>query len=254
MNEVDDDILRAWLLHRLADEPLVAALEQRVLEDDAFGARLRAIEADLIDDYARQRLDADDRRAMARWLLATPRDRARLRTAVALGDVVASSAHERAAGGGERRPAQRARRHGVFALATAAVVLLAVLVYRQQVSGPSAPALVANASTITLLAGLQRGVASATSVAIPSGAKAVRLQVEVADGAADDRYGLQVVAGTHVLFEARGLVAQQQGPYRFVEVALAPSALGEGGDALVRLSRDGATQPLQEWPLRTHRD
>ncbi|MEO5626118.1 MAG: hypothetical protein ABIQ70_08945 [Dokdonella sp.] len=267
--EPDDDILRAWLLHRLSDANAAAAFEQRVLEDDAFDMRLRAIETDLLDDYARQRLNKHDRRAMARWLLATSADRLRLRTAIALGNVIASNRAPRramaeaGAQGAQSvsstpRPsaARPLRRRGVFIFAAAAGVLLALLAYEQRHSPlqPSVESLAANAPTITLLANLQRGAQDAPSavVNIPRTAPMVRLQVEVANGDASPRYTLQIAMGTNSVFESQSLPAQIRGPYRFVEVALA-SALLDDGDYRVRLAVDGTVQPLQEWTLRARR-
>jgi hypothetical protein len=271
MNEIDDDILRAWLLHRLVDEQVAAALEQRVLADDAFGARLRGIETDLIDDYARQRLGAEDRDAVARWLLATPQDRSRLRTAVALRKAIEARApapaqvtapvspHER-----RRTRAWRSdsslfgrRRGALLAFAAAAVVLLVALAYWQRGSRLTPPVgpLAANASTITLLASLQRGTPDAPDavVTVPAAASALRLQIEVVDGDASTRYTLQIANATRRVFEVQGLTARTNGPYRFVEVALAPTILGNG-DYRVRVAVDGAAQPLQEWMLHTQRE
>lgn len=268
--EADDDILREWLLHRLSDANAASAFEQRVLEDDAFGARLRALETDLLDDYARQRLNKHDRRAVARWLLATSEDRLRLRTAIALGNVIASSRAPRlamaeAATHGAQslsstpnpqalRPRRRWR--SVFVFAAAAAVLLALLSYEQRYSPlqPSVESLAANAPTITLLANLQRGAQDTPSavVNIPRTAPMLRLQVEVANGDASPRYTLQIATATSTVFEAHALPAQIKGPYRFVEVALA-SALLDDGDYRIRLAMDGSGQPLQEWTLRARR-
>lgn len=268
--EPDDDILRAWLLHRLADATATTAFEQRLLEDDAFGARLRAIETDLLDDYARQHLDAGDRAAVTRWLLATTEDRGRLRTAIAFGNVIASSrlpqqasadagtqvAHDLSSTPQPVAPGLRRRRSSVFVFAAAATVLLAVLGYEQRHSAPqpSVESLAANAPTITLLANLQRGAQDAPSavVGIPRTAPLLRLQVEVANADASPRYALQIATATHTVFQAHALLVQTRGPYRFVEVALA-SGLLDDGDYSIRLAVDGIPQPLQEWTLRTRR-
>jgi hypothetical protein len=263
MNDPDDDVLRAWLLHRLADDPLTAELEQRVLEDDAFGLRLRAIETDLVDDYARHQLDEEDRAAVARWLLATPQDRMRLHTAAALGKAIDS---QRPAAAGIERPTlapavsragQHRRRAALLALAAAATLVLAVLGFRHRDPSRSVPvdALATNTPTITLLANLQRGMQGnpGASVRIARDAPNVRLQVEVVDGDAASRYALQLTGAQGEVFATRGLAPRTSGPYRFVEVAVASALLGNG-DYRIRLAFDGQAQPLQEWTLHTQTD
>jgi hypothetical protein len=251
INEADDDTLRAWLLHRLADESAVAALEQRVLEDDAFGLRVRAIETDLIDDYARGRLDDDDRRAVARWLIATPADRLRLRTARALAHLIGTRGAARAT----RSNAPARRRRGLFAFAAAAVLLLAVWGTWQRTGRDAPIGTDANLPTITLLASQQRGAAGSpnATVGIAHDASALRLQVEVAEGDASTRYAVRIDSASGTVFEARALAARTNGAYRFVEAVLASNRLADG-DYRVRVAVDGSGQPLQEWTLRTHRD
>ena len=64
---------------------------QRLLEDEDFSQRLRAVENDLLDDFARERLQGEARARAAVYFAATPADRARLRIARALA-VVAGAA------------------------------------------------------------------------------------------------------------------------------------------------------------------
>ncbi|MGB8377537.1 MAG: hypothetical protein WCE70_03585, partial [Rhodanobacteraceae bacterium] len=75
--------LRNWLLHRLADAE-TSALEQRLLLDGEFLARVEEAEYDLIDDYARDRLDADERLAVETHLLGSAAGRQRASVAQAL--------------------------------------------------------------------------------------------------------------------------------------------------------------------------
>jgi hypothetical protein len=248
MSEPTDETLRDWLLHRLPDAQ-AHALEARLLLDDAFGARLRAVETDLIDDYARGRLDEAARAAVERWLLATPADRERLQAALALASVVAPrapAAPVRSAPA-NARPSRR-RVHGL-ALAAAAAVLLVVL--GRHLREPARTPPLAGAPTVTLLANLQRGSGAQPDVSarVPAAAPAVRLQVEVASAARDARYALHVERGAREVFGARALAARHEGAYRFVEVAL-PSGLLAGGDYAVRLADDATGDTLQEWTLR----
>ena len=54
MTEPTDEILRQWLLGRLPGND-AAALEERLVEDEDFSLRLRDVENDLLDDFARRR-------------------------------------------------------------------------------------------------------------------------------------------------------------------------------------------------------
>jgi hypothetical protein len=254
VNDIDDDLLRAWLLHRPVDERTAAALEERVLKDDAFGVRLHAIETDLIDDHARGLLDEEDRRAVARWLLATPADRARLRTAVALTATIRSADSARARAPSTRRESRRPRRRAWLALASAAAVVLTVLAFRQYGGyAPPTAGLASNAPTITLLATRQRGTRTDpdATITVARAAPATRLQVEVIDGNDATRYTLSVADATHTVFEMRSLAARTVGPYRFVEATLATGSLREGAFQ-VRVGIDDPPRMLQEWTVQAH--
>jgi len=259
-NDIDDALLRAWLLHRAVDERTAATLEERVLDDDAFGTRLRAIETDLIDEYARDLLDEDDRRAVNRWLLATPADRARLRTAVALARAIRSMPSSHPAVDVAARDTQRPASHhqlskprrALFAFATAAVVVLAVAVSWQRSNSPPSVELAANLPTITLLASRQRGAQAGpdATVSVARDKSATRLQVEVMEGDADARYTVSVADATRTVFEARNLEAKTLGPYRFVEAVLTSGTL-HPGEFSVRVSTGDPQRIVQEWKVLT---
>lgn len=256
MSEPGDETLRAWLLHRLPDES-VAALEERLLLDEAFGVRLRAVETDLLDDYARGLLDAAQRAAVERWLLATPADRERLRAARAL---AAAASARRASPAAVPAPIRRVRprRAAWFGFAAAAALLLLALWLPLRQSGapqrPAAP--VAVVQTITLLADLSRGAGDATGVTVrlPAVGSVVRLQAETASADAPSaetgaRYVLRIRAPKRDVFEAHGLVARTEGAYRFVEATLPPATL-TAGDYRVSLAAEGDAAAAQEWTLR----
>ncbi len=245
--DIDDTLLRAWLLHRPVDERIAATLEERVLEDDAFGARLRAIETDLIDDHARGLLDDDDRRAVRRWLLATPADRTRLRAAVALAAAVRAAA--------PHSHGVRARR-ALVAFASAATVVIAVLAFRHAGTGrPASDAPAADLPTITLLASRQRGMPAGTdaTATLSRNASGMRLQVEVTEGDANTRYAVSIADGARTVFVARDLEAKTAGAYRFVETAVKRGVLREG-DFTVRVDVEAPPRVLQEWTVRAHLD
>lgn len=255
MSEPDDEILRAWLLHRLPEEAS-AALEERLLLDEAFGLHLHAVETDLLDDHARGVLDPAQRAAVERWLLATPADRERLRAARALAAASARPASPVAAPTSSRRT--RRRRVAWLGFATAAALLLALCLPLRR-SGPlpppASPAL-ASAQTITLLADVSRGTGDAAAVAVrlPPAGVAVRLQaeaarVEPASAGADARYVLRIRAPAREVFQARGLLARSEGAYRFVEATVPPATLA-AGDYRVSLAAEGDGAATQEWTLR----
>lgn len=217
MIEPNDDVLRDWLLGRLP--PAQAdALEQRVLGDDAFGARIAEAETDLLDDLAAGRLAGDARAAALARFSATPQARWRLRVARALARFrhALPSAHR--ARGTARRAHSRRRWLGAALGAVAAIAVVAIGV-RLHAPAPEA--------TITILADRQRGAAS-DAYPVPRAATSVRLQVEVADAVPAVRYALVVSDGTTVVFRSEALDARTAGPYRFVEARVPRDALAPG--------------------------
>jgi hypothetical protein len=242
MTEPTDPILRAWLLGSLPTAE-AEALELRVLRDDDFGARLREIETDLLDDLAAGRLAPDEReRAEARFG-ASAFGRTRRRIARALLRARASSANSGAstrrsgiAGTSSRRPRGR---WIAAALASAAGILVAVGLWRH------APSDHADA-TITLLADRQRGT-GVEAIDVPREAKTIRLEVET--DRLDARYALRIEDETHETFQVDGLAPRVAGPYMFVE-ALVPKSALDGGEHTVRLRVSGGNAQSASWSIR----
>lgn len=256
-DDIDDGVLRAWLLHRPLDPLTTVALEQRVLEDDTLGARLQAIETDLIDDHARGALDDDDRRAVQRWLLATPADRTRWRTALALARAIRATPHQATSGPAHATPRplreREARRphRAAFAFAAAACVLLAVLVFRERDERAHSTGDVSSSNrTITLLASRQRGARAEPDaiVTLAPDASAVRLQVEVLEGDARARYTLTISDASRPVFEVHDLAPKSVGAYRFVEAMIAPD-IWRPGELHVRVAVGDPPRTLQEWSV-----
>ena len=232
MTEPTDEALRDWLLGRLPSAE-AEALEQRVLGDDAFGARLQDVETDLLDDLAANRL-ADGERAVAiARFNATPRARWRLRVARALARFAspARTAHRARPIGDARRAHSRRRWLGVALGAVAAVAVVAVGV---RLRAPVSDA------TITILADRQRGSAP-DAYAVPRAASTVRLQIEVADADPATRYVLEIADGARVVYGSDALTVRIAGPYRFVEARVPRKALGPG-ERVVTLHATGSTQ------------
>jgi hypothetical protein len=242
MTEPTDPILRAWLLGSLPPAE-AEALELRVLRDDDFGARLREIETDLLDDLAAGRLAADEReRAEARFG-ATAFGRARRRIARALVRARSSSANS---GASARRSDIAStwshRPHGRWiaaAFASAAGILVAVGFWRH------APPDRADA-TITLLADRQRG-AGVEAIDVPREVKTIRLEIET--DRRDARYALRIEDEGHETFQVDGLVPRVAGPYVFVE-ALVPKSALDGGEHTVRLRVSDAHAESANWSIR----
>ena len=252
MTEPTDEILRQWLLGRLPGND-AAALEERLVEDEDFSLRLRDVENDLLDDFARDRLAGEERARAAAYFSATPADRARLRIARSLASVAAApDARERHpqrhAAASDARGARRSRRRvwatGIFASACAVAIAVVGLWRHADVTTSDAQAL-----TITLMANHQRGAETA-NIGIPSATNNLRLQVEVDEANADTRYSLRIEDGDSVAFSADDLAPRVSGPYRFVEIVL-PAAKLSAGRHRVSVAVMGATETGPGWILTT---
>lgn len=250
MTEPTDDTLRDWLLAKLAPGE-AEALEQRLIEDEDFAARLRAVENDLLDDLARGALAGDERARAAAYFAATPKDRARLRIARALAAVGAEAAAATSPRGrGHAGPARAAarvhaprRRWSAAALALAGVAAIAIVGVRLYSGFGTVPV----AFTITLTDGAQRG-ASSIEIAVPAAARELRLQAEVDGDDAGAHYTLTI----DDTFAARGLAARTTGAYRFVEAAV-PATVLAAGSHRVQVVAESGTPSESRWTLTTTR-
>jgi hypothetical protein len=247
MTEPTDLMLRDWLLGRLAPgeaEPL----EQRLIEDEEFAARLRGVENDLLDDLARGALDGDERARAAAYFAATPNDRARLRIARALASIGADTAtntprarHHASTDTARSHAARPRRRWTAAALVLTGVAAMAVIGVRLYPYFATTSV----AFTITLTDGEQRG-ASSIDIAIPANARDVRVQAEVEAGDPDAQYTLAI----DDTFAARHLAVRTTGPYRFVEADVPAAALAPGAHR-VRVVAEAGTSAESRWTLTT---
>src|SRR6185436_6372688 len=73
----------AYLLHQMSEADR-AAFAERSLDDADLHAQVRAVEADLFDDYARGRLSPDERTRLERYLLGSTHQQQKLALAEAL--------------------------------------------------------------------------------------------------------------------------------------------------------------------------
>jgi len=169
----DEDILRGYLLGRLAPESR-ESVEKRLFSDDrVFWERLCLLEDELVDQYARGELDGEETASFERDFLVTDERRAKLDLARALKAYV----EERKA---RRRSAWEWLRSPVpspaWALAVAATLLLAVPAVIWQVASARGPQGEVGA---WLSPGLVRDVeGELTRVTLPPGCQLVRLQLD----------------------------------------------------------------------------
>lgn len=225
----DDATLRRWLLQQLSDAD-AQALDERLLRDDAFAARLADAETDLIDDAARGRLDAADAVAFERHRLVDARTRERLRAARAFARLRAES------------PATvpRWRRSHTLGIAAAAMLAaVAILLPVRHTAPPSEAAL----PTVALLADVSRSGGAVVHVAAAT--TAIRLQVEVND--ATRRYALAFDTDGRRVPLAQDLVPRETGGLVYVETRVAAALLRPGRQRLVLLAASGEIE--RDWQL-----
>lgn len=203
--------LRRLLLHRLAPAE-AQRLEERLMLEEELGQRLRDAENDLLDDYARGTLSAEDRGDVERWLLTTLDGQRRATLARAMHGLRHEGNSTRAMG-----LPRRWRAIGLFAAACA--VMVAILIARPPTHTPEA-------LNVLLLADRARGSAAAT-VDIASDIAAIRLQLEVPDATDPARkYRVTVVdAQARTIYIGEDLVSREEGGYAFVEVYIPSSHL-----------------------------
>ena len=225
----DDDVLRRYLLGRLAPESR-EGVEKRLFSDDRiFWEHLCLVEGELIDDYARGGLDREEGEAFERHFLCTDERREKLELARAL------KAHV------EGRETRRERAWDwlrgpvaspAWALAMAAVLLLALPTVAWRFAAARGPQ---SEVAAWVSSGLVRDAGGElTRVRIPQDCRLVRLELDPGP-AKHDRYRatLHEAAGDEVWSQAR-LTAGPVGGREAVTLTL-PCELLPTGDYYVRL-------------------
>jgi len=81
-----DELLRQYLLGKLETEER-SDIEERLLREEDLVETAEAVEADLLDDYARGRLAPEEREQVAHRLASSPRGRSRLALIQGLGKI-----------------------------------------------------------------------------------------------------------------------------------------------------------------------
>src|SRR2546423_14996289 len=94
MTEIDEKLIRSYLLGGLSSEERTR-FEERLLADDAYFQQLLCVEEDLIDDYLAGKLTAQERAQFDAGFLNAPERRQDLRFAKAFKQYVAASAVKR---------------------------------------------------------------------------------------------------------------------------------------------------------------
>jgi hypothetical protein len=212
MTETPEGTLRNLLLHRLSTEQS-ERWEERLLLEEQVAEQLEAEENDLLDDFARGRLSADDAERVERYLLASADASRRVAFAKALSRLRASEFPQVA-----QRSSSSWLRISAVALGAAACLLMVALTVLHLSHKQSAGRAGASASTaatsaaaspqnssqakqalpfaIVLLADKVRG-GQPLRFAIPSDIQQVEIQCEIPAGNAYPEYRM-------ILSEASG--------------------------------------------------
>ena len=241
MTNISDQEIRNWLLRRL-DAQHNATIEQQLFADAGLADRIDEVECDLIDDYVRGRLPADDARVVR------THDAWRIRFAKAFIELQRPTV----ALASRRARTSSLRRVGL-GTAIAASALFAVVAFRWQAIAPMPTEQTANTASlpvVTLLVEQRRG--ATTPLKLPAHDGDVRVQAEIVDDSteASSRYVFSVVEGGRVLFVAHGLAARNVGPYRFVEVVMPTSVLG-GEVRRIAVAKEGTQDSAAEsWDVQ----
>jgi hypothetical protein len=234
MSIPDSHALRALLLHRLS-EAEARAMEERLMQEDGLLEALRDAEHDLLDDYARGRLNDEERASVERHLLATPEARQQLELARALARARDASPSTRPAAlpdtsaRSPTRPHGRHRRIWQLAFATAASVAIVALVMPFVFeTGDSA-----NRAELLLLAETQRGTPS-QPIQIDEAATEVRLQVEIPVASDTATYGVEILDPQgQRLHEATGLRVHEVSGYSVVDLIVPGRAFAAGPSTVI---------------------
>ncbi len=237
----DDDVLRGYLLGRIAPESR-ESVEKRLFSDDrVFWERLCLVEDELVDQYARGELGGEDAAGFERDFLVTDERRAKLDLALALKEYVESRKESR------RRAWDWLRNplpSPAWALAVAATLLLAfpAVVWRvASARGPAAPV------SAWVSSGLVRDVEGELSrVTLPPDCQLVRLHLDTGPAQhASYRATLHDVAGAELWAQDRLHAATVDG--RTAVTLALPCDLLPPEDYYVRL--EGVSPGAQPAPL-----
>lgn len=248
-------------------------LDELSIADGEVADRLRAVEHDLADAYARGELSADER---ARWeenYLSHESGRIDLRVARALADAESQHAGVEDRSAGSRDPAYTApsnRRLWPYGLAAAAVVILAVaaamVLTRTQrrvappdeaeqhpTTSPSAPSAASGPPRFVALtlAAPRRDLATTPTLTMSAGTDEARLTLRL-EPSEFDRFNVDVrdASTNHIVWQTRHVVATRDTDGRSILITVPVAAL-RAGRCLVQLSSDAPRgEIIGEYSLR----
>ena len=275
-HDPEDDGLQRYLLGEISDEEQTA-LERRYLEDEELFGRLRATEAELIEDYWHGRLTPDSRRRFEAHYLSSPVRRERAAFVKSLVDYASRSgtpgAHTHSAGAVPRRaaPAAAWARAAVWASVIVSGSLLAAWQWRSGQPGsratvPStprhAPAEGRSATTVgprpdlaqwqRLRPGRARSAESGTAT-ITAGPGPIRVQLEFPrSGAGSYTLALQNADGREV-WRAPASDAERGSRDWAVFVEIPSEALADGDYVLSLKAATGTPAAAAEYFFRVAR-
>lgn len=232
MNEDLPQALRALLL-RCLPPAQAELLEERVIQDGSIADQLEIAAADLIDDYSRGELSAEDAKRVEDYVLSAPDGQQRLAFAAALKQVIAPM---RSQSRTSWRVAGTWRNRGLAAAACLALAVFSVIEFRGVWPSHGTPPHPANSMprieahrpenvpivsfTLALLAGQLRGTESEL-IAIPADVERVRIQCEIpsSESSALYRLTLEGTAG-QIMASMDKLSAMRAGGISYVEASV----------------------------------
>ena len=279
MQPDSDDHLVRYLLGDLT-EAETERLDERSVTDPAFALRLRTLENDLVDRYARGERSAGSLERFDRSYRQSPHVREKVRFAHALQALASKSAPRPARSTATQTAGRFARR----ALAAAALLLLVSTCYlgmrtvrlREEVTrldagrasleaqnarlqqaldglrdGPNPPPSLATATFV--LAPPRRGLDAGTSISVPKGIARVELRLRTeAEGYESFWVAVKDPVTDHTIWRGGDVTAEATGADRVVTAAL-PVDLLAARRYIVELSgtdRSGATELIGQYVVR----
>jgi hypothetical protein len=235
-------LAREYLLGRLG-EGEAERLRDRLLTDDQLFAEVEEAEADLLDDYARGELTAEERAGLEEGLLATPEGRWRARFAAALAARAVPARREAPSA------APAPSRTVLMAIAACLLLSFSTLWLRTQNeqlrrrladpagTQPASPDIAA----ITLTSETTRGVASIPRLEIASTAEVARLTLRINPGEPYTAFAAIVrMRGGAAIHSGERLRAAGGGTGRAVTLWIPADSLTPGTYEVELLGVDGA--------------
>ena len=263
MDESQTSEFRYLLLHKLPPAR-AEELENRLLLDGEFGLLLESEENDLLDDFSRGHLSAEDAALVERYLLGTPDAQCRLEFAKSLSEVATSSSTHRRRFAREFTDLLRTPAFGIGLAACMALLALAIFLRRQPAQPeaahdqkqaapplpvpierhpPSTDGDIAQSFAIVLLNENRRGAQQRTYT-IPSGVKRVRIQCEIPASNSSSYFAIVIrdEAGNH-LADFDGLEANAAG-VQYLEVAVPSNQMKSGEYSASVYAAANPTRPI----------